>query len=211
MRRLGSIFPGLGLVAMIAGCDRPSPVDVPRIAAAASYDAVGGKPEIDPTYANGKTVYMIGPRMIVNARETQPNLYEHAEELYLVVYPQQVEPTPSSPPITLLSGYHPQCNPCFHPGLPAPFVFHDHVIAGAPGMGTDGTAGAMKAPWKMILLIYNPAYIASPFFTPIKSEKDLDAAEEAGNVFLPVNQGGENPYEIDTGNVLICPIVSSHA
>jgi len=196
---------------MIAGCDRPSPVDVPRTAAAASYDAVGGKPEIDPTYANGKTVYMIGPRMIVNARETQPNLYEHAEELYLVVYPQQVEPTPSSPPITLLSGYHPQCNPCFHPGLPAPFVFHDHVIAGAPGMGTDGTAGAMKAPWKMILLIYNPAYIASPFFTPIKSEKDLDAAEEAGNVFLPVNQGGENPYEIDTGNVLICPIVSSHA
>ena len=86
MRRLGSFFPGLGLVAMIAGCDRPSPVDVPRIAAAASYDAVGGKPEIDPTYANGKTVYMIGPRMIVNARETQPNLYEHAEELYLVVY-----------------------------------------------------------------------------------------------------------------------------
>lgn len=211
MRRLGRFFPGLGLVAMIAGCDRPSPVDVPRIEAAASRDAVGGKPEIDPTYANGKTVYMIGPRMIVNARETQPNLYEHAEELYLVVYPQQVEPTPSSPPITLLSGYHPQCNPCFHPGLPAAFVFHDHVIAGAPGMGTDGTAGGMKAPWKMILLIYNPAYIASPFFTPIKSEKDLDAAEEAGNVFLPVNQGGENPYEIDTGNVLICPIVSSHA
>lgn len=211
MRRLGRFFPGLGLVAMIAGCDRPSPVDVPRVAAAASHDAVGGKPEIDPTYANGKTVYMIGPRMIVNARETQPNLYEHAEELYLLVYPQQVEPTPNSPPITLLSGYHPQCNPCFHPGLPAPFVFHDHVIAGAPGMGTDGTAGGMKAPWKMILLVYNPAYVSSPFFTPIKSEEDLDAAEEAGNVFLPVNQGGENPYEIDTGNVLICPIVSSHA
>jgi hypothetical protein len=78
-------------------------------------------------------------------------------------------------------------------------------------MGNNGTAGAMKAPWKLILLMYNPAYVASPFFTPIKSEQDLDAAEQAGNVFLPINQGGENSYEIETGNVLICPIVSSHA
>lgn len=216
MRTLGRIVPVLGLFAVglsVAGCDRPSPVQpvVPRVAAAASHDAMGGKPEIDPTYANGKTVYMIGPRMIENARETQPNLYAHAEELYLVVYPQQNLPTPASPPITLLSGYQPQCNPCFHPGLPAPFVFHDHVIAGAPGMGNQGTAGAMKAPWKLILLVYSPAYVASPFFTPIKSAKDLDAAEQAGTVFLPINQGGENPYEIETGNVLICPIVSSHA
>jgi len=170
-----------------------------------------GKPEIDPTYANGKTVYMIGPKMIENARETQPNLYKQAEELYLLVYQQESLPTPSSPPITLPSGYQPQCNPCFHPGLPAPFVFHDHVIAGAPGMGNNGTAGGMKAPWKLILLMYNPTYVASPFFTPIKSEEDLDAAEQAGNVFLPINQGGENAYEIETGNVLICPIVSSRA
>jgi hypothetical protein len=213
MRTLGRIVPVLGFAAFIAGCDRTTLVqpDAPHVSSAASHDAQGGKPEIDPTYANGKTVYMIGPKMIENARETQPNLYRQAEELYLVVYPQQGLPTPSSPPITLPSGYQPQCNPCFHPGLPAPFVFHDHVIAGAPGMGTDGTAGGMKAPWKLILLMYNPAYVASPFFAPIKSEADLDAAEEAGNVFLPINQGGENPYEIETGNVLICPIVSSHA
>jgi len=81
------------------------------------------------------------------------------------------------------------------------------VITGAPGMGNDGTAGEMKAPWKLILLVYNPAYASSPHFTPIKSEDDIDAAEAAGNVFLPINPGGENPYEIDTGNVLICPIV----
>jgi len=37
------------------------------------------------------------------------------------------------------------------------------------------------------------------------------AAETAGNVFLPINSGGSNPYEIDTGNLLICPTVSSHA
>lgn len=213
MRTLGRIVPVLGFVALIVGCDRPGPVqpNVPHAAAAASHDAMGGKPEIDPTYANGKTVYMIGPHMIVNARETQPKLYEHALELYLLVYPQEGLPTPSSPPITLPSGYQPQCNPCFHPGLPAPFVFHDHVITGAPGMGLDGTAGEMMAPWKLILLVYNPAYVSSPTFTPIKSEADIDAAEEAGNVFLPINQGGENPYEIDTGNVLICPIVSKKA
>src|SRR4051812_24721107 len=81
--------------------------------------ASADKPEIDPTYANGQTVYMIGPHLIPNARDPMPNAYAHAEELYLVSYPQQTLP--------LVSGYQPQCNPCFHPGLPAPFVYHDHV------------------------------------------------------------------------------------
>jgi hypothetical protein len=165
--------------------------------------AATGKPDIDPTYANGTTVYMIGPHLIQNARATMPNAYAHAEELYLLSYPQASLPLPS--------GYLPQCNPCFHPGLPAPFVFHDHVITGAPGMGTHGTAGAYKAPWKLIVLVYNPAYVASPNFRPITSAADLDAAETAGNVFLPINSGGANPYEVDSGNLLICPIVSSHA
>jgi len=189
----------LALAAMsIAGCEQPGPAQPTLLAptAMASHDASGnGKPEIDPTYA----------------RQTQPNLYDKAEELYLLVYPQQIDPSPGAPPITLPSGYQPQCNPCFHPGLPAPFVFHDHVITGAPGMGNNGTAGEMKAPWKIILLVYNPGYASSPNFKPITSEADLDAAEQAGNVFLPINQGGANPYEVDTGNVLICPIVSSHA
>ena len=170
-----------------------------------------GKPEIDPTYANGKTVYMIGPHLIVNARATMPNAYAHAEELYLVTYPQASLPAPGSGAITLPSGYQPQCNPCFHPGLPAPFVYHDHVITGAPGMGTHGTAGVYKAPWKVIVLVYNPAYVASPNFTPVTSATALDAAEAAGNVFLPINSEGTNPYEIETGNLLICPTVSNHA
>jgi len=63
-----------------------------------------------------------------------PNAYEHAEELYLVVYPQTSTPQPGAGPITLPSGYQPQCNPCFHPGLPPQFVYHDHVITGAPGI-----------------------------------------------------------------------------
>jgi hypothetical protein len=50
-----------------------------------------------------------------------------------------------------------------------------------------------------------------PNFKPIKSAADLDAAEAAGNIFLPINPQGPNHYEIETGNVLICPTVSPHA
>lgn len=220
MRRMPTrISPALTVVVAIAalvGCDGASAVQAPRrnpdaMNMRASADAQGGKPDVDPTYANGETVYMIGPHLIPNARETQPNLYEKAEELYLVVFPQQTPPSPGAGPITLPSEYQPQCNPCFHPGLPAPFVFHDHIITGAPGHGNNGTAGEFKAPWKIILLVYDPAYAYSPGVKPIKSETDLDAAEAAGSVFLKINPGGDNEYEIDTGNVLICPIVSAHA
>ena len=216
MRIVSGIL-GLLSVTMIAGCDGPAPTQpdhsaavLPMSRSSAAVTAVG-KPEIDPTYANGTTVYMIGPHVIPNARATMPNAYAHAEELYIIAYPQASLPEPGAGPITLPSGYRPQCDPCFHAGLPAPFVYHDHVITGAPGMGTNGTAGAYKAPWKIIVLMYNPEYVASPAFTPVTSEADLDAAEEQGNVFLPLNQGGANPYEIDTGNLLICPTVSNHA
>lgn len=207
----------LTLLAGLLACDGGQPLStapsdlLSATGKTPASSAAAGKPEIDPTYANGKTVYMIGPHMIPFANLTMPNAYAHAEELYLLVYPQEGVPQPGSPPITLPSGYQPQCNPCFHPGVPPVFVYHDHVIPGAPGMGTNGTSTGMKAPWKIILLMYNPAYVSSQSFTPIKSAADLDAAEEAGGVFLPINQGGENPYEVDTGILLICPIVSSHA
>ncbi|MGH7603254.1 MAG: hypothetical protein ACRENK_04560 [Gemmatimonadaceae bacterium] len=215
MKVLHSAVVAFTLVSVV-GCESSTSVQPNQQAAVAfsrgSGEAAMGKPDIDPTYANGKTVYMIGPHMIVNARETMPNAYAHAEELYLVTYPQATLPAPGAGPITLASGYQPQCNPCFHPGLPAPFVYHDHVITGAPGMGKNGTAGEYKAPWKIILLIYNPEYLSSPNFQPIKSAADLDAAEAAGNVFMRVNPVGAPPvYEIDTGNLLICPTVSSHA
>ena len=213
MPSLGKIALTIGAMALV-GCERSNPVQPGLHSGAASFSqaTAQGKPEIDPTYANGKTVYMIGPHMIVNARETMPNAYDHAEELYIVVYPQPTVPAPGAGPITLPSGYQPQCDPCFHPGLPFPFVYHDHVITGAPGMGVNGTAGEYKAPWKIIVVMYNPAYVSLPGFTPVKSEAELDAAEQAGNVFLPINTSGTgNPYEIDTGNLLICPTVSPHA
>lgn len=204
-------------VVSVVACESATSVQPTRPGASPSFSQGAaaapstGKPEIDPTYADGKTVYMIGPHLIPNARTTMPNAYAHAEELYLVAYPQATPPSPGAGPITLPSGYQPQCNPCFHPGLPAPFVYHDHVVHGAPGFGVNGTAGAYKAPWKIIVVVYNPAYVASPSFKPITSVTDLDAAEAAGTVFLKINPGGDNPYEVDTGNLLICPLVSDHA
>jgi hypothetical protein len=172
--------------------------------------AAADKPDIDPTYANGQTVYMIGPHLIPDAVDTMPNAYAHAEELYLLSYPHSPVTPDNAPPMTLASGYQPQCNPCFHPGLPFPFVYHDHVITGAPGMGVNGTAGQYKGPWKIIVLMYNPAVEINPAFQPITSAAGVDQGEAAG-MFLPINHGPGNPYEINTGNLLICPTVSPHA
>jgi len=164
--------------------------------------ASAAKPEIDPSYAEGKTVYMIGPKVIFGAAQSQPNLYAHAEELYLVAYPQEALPLPS--------GYVPQCNPCFH--APPPFIFHDHVLTGAPGLGKQGTAGAYKAPWKIILVKYTVEAVSDPNFVPVKSVEELDQAEKDGKFqVLDPSPNAVNQYEIDTGNLLICPLVAPEA
>jgi hypothetical protein len=169
--------------------------------------AFAGKPEIDPSWVDGQIVYMIGPHLITNPN---PNLYAHAEELYLLVYP--INPTGSTTlgALTLPSGYQPNCDPCFHPGIPLEFAYHDHVLTGAPGLGNHGTAGEFLSPWKIILLVYNPEVALSPTFTPVTSASDVDTAETAG-AFLPINPGGANQFEIETGTVLICPFVSPDA
>ncbi|HZT53835.1 MAG TPA: hypothetical protein VE995_05590 [Gaiellaceae bacterium] len=166
--------------------------------------AAADKPEIDTVYANGQTYSMIGPHFVPGAAQSMPNAYAHAEELYVLAYPQ------SALPLLALSGTVPQCDPCFE--LPLPFVYHDHVLTGSPGLGTAGTAGVYEGPWKIIVLMYNPAFLTASF-TPITTASGIDRAEAAGE-FLPINaslQHGSNPYEIDTGNLLICPLVSSHA
>jgi hypothetical protein len=169
--------------------------------------AVAGKPDIDPSYVNGNIVYMIGPHLITNPN---PNLYAHSEELYLLVYPINPDGSTTLGTLTLPSGYQPNCDPCFHPGIPLEFAYHDHVLTGAPGLGRNGTAGEFESPWKIILLIYNPDVALSPTFTPITSASDIDPAEAAG-AFLPINPFGANPFEFETGTVLICPFVSPNA
>jgi len=173
--------------------------------------AIADKPAIDPSWADGKIVYMIGPHIIPGANVSQPNLYANAQELYLLVYPINNAAGDATDQKTLPSGYQPNCDPCYHPGLPGPFAYHDHVLTGAPGMGNNGTAGQFKGPWKIIVLVYNPAVALSPLFKPITRATDIDAAEAAGT-FLPINSSGRgNIYEIETGNVLICPLVSPEA
>jgi hypothetical protein len=66
------------------------------------------------------------------------------------------------------------------------------------------------APWRIIVVIYNPGIALSPGFEPVTSVAQLDWAEAHG-WFLPINPDptSDNPFEIDTGQVLICPLTSS--
>ncbi len=171
--------------------------------------ATAGKPDIDPSWAEGQIVYMIGPHLITNPN---PNLYAQSEELYLLVYPINPDGRTDLGPLTVGGGYHPNCDPCFHPGIPLQFSYHDHVLTGAPGLGNNGTAGVFKGPWKIILLVYNPEVALSSTFKPITRARDIDPAE-AGGAFLAINPDphAANPYEIETGTVLVCPLVSPSA
>jgi len=158
-----------------------------------------------------ETAYANGQQFCIHTTKltTTPSagLLKAAQEVYVTAYfplpPGCDTSDPSScTPETLPSGYQPLCNPCFHgDGLNA-FPYHDHVLEGAPGFGKDGTAGAMTGPWVVIVMVYNPSVSNAPGFTPIKSAAGLDAGEQAG-VFLPINPGAANPYEVNTGVVLV--------
>jgi hypothetical protein len=58
--------------------------------------------------------------------------------------------------------------------------------------------------------MYNPEVALDPNFRPITDAADLATAEAQGE-FVDINPDGDNPFEIDTGNVLICPVVSPNA
>lgn len=180
--------------------------------------------EIDPSYANDTTVYMIGPHLITNP---DPSLFATAVPLYIAAYQWDGVTPPTFqahyPPMSRTT-YTPQCDPCYHPGLPTAFVYHDHILSGAPKFGVDGTAGSYKGPWKVIVMLYNASVEADANFQPFTNDEALDAAVQKElaapsgpdrfTPFLPINadlQHGSNPYEFVTGNVLICPLVSSHA
>jgi hypothetical protein len=161
--------------------------------------AANAAPGGELAYAEGQTYTMLGVTLITNA---SPGVLK-APPIYILGYPVAAGTTG---PITLPSGYEPQCNPC----LQEPIAYHDHLLAGAPGLGTGGTSGGdYESPWRIVVLMYNPLYQTgpfSPFFHPITSDDDLAAAEQAGE-FLPINHGAGNPYEIWTQNVLVCPVV----
>lgn len=177
-------------------------------------------PCAETAYANGQLYCIFIAKIIANP---SPGLLTAAEPIYIAAYFASASPTaafgsfvlPTSQlggcditnpsncdPVSLPSGYQPLCNPCFHGGFLNNLPYHDHVLAGSPGFGSSGTAGEMVAPWVLILVAYDPTYSNQAGFTPFKSTVGIVAGESAGD-FLPINPTASNPYEINTGVVII--------
>jgi hypothetical protein len=115
-------------------------------------------------YANDTTVFMSAPNAVAAGG------INTAQDFYLIAYP--ILPNPAS-------GQHPLCNfSC--PGPSDIPQVRDVVLNGAPGFGTSGTAGTFNPHWHVIAVVYNPAFLASPSFRPVRSVAELDAGEAAG-------------------------------
>lgn len=136
------------LLGVLLGC---AFVLVPTATGAANTELV---------YADGHTYQMVGATLVTNA---SPGLLS-APPLYVLGFPAT-----GTTPITLPSGYQPQCNPC----LQEPIAFHDHLITGAPGLGTSGTSGGnYRAPWRIVVMVYTHAYAYSP--RPVRRDRPLE-------------------------------------
>ncbi len=161
---------------------------------------------VEPTYFDGQVVYMKSPANgLGNSLAHSHGEATKAYDLYLAVYPVATDGFDAVPK-RIDGWYSPNCDPCFHFGTPDPYQiqFHDHIIDGAPGYGTAGTAGSFSAPWRVKILVYNMDYIAAHAATwqPVKSDEDIDAGVAAGEFLGPA---------VDTGVVILCPIVSRNA
>jgi hypothetical protein len=173
-----------------AGVDQAEVAAVPMTASA--------KPSAELAYADGEAYTMLGVYPITNA---SPGILD-APPLYVMGY---VPPPGSTPgqPITLPSGYQPQCNQC----LQEPIAYHDHLLTGAPGLGTNGTSGSdYLAPWRIVVMLYNPAWSNRPDFTPITDDGSSQPPRRRASSCRST-RGAANPYEIWTTNVLVCPVV----
>ncbi len=185
---------------------------VPIVLVAPPSRAASAASTCEVSWANGQLYCMIGPHVITNPN---PNLLATSQILYLAAYfplPKGCDTSNPSTcgPETLTSGYTPNCNPCFHGGPLNNFPYHDHVLEGSPGLGTSGTATTYMGPWDIIIVVYKPSFSNSGTFVPFKSVSAVQAGELAGD-FLPINPGASNPYEVNTGVVLICPLVMSNS
>jgi hypothetical protein len=152
----------------------------------------------ETVWANGQEWTMIAPHAIT---DPNPNLLATAPPLYVLAFPSNGHGGWVLPP-----DYSPQCDPCL--GVPVP-PYHDHLLTGAPGFGTQGTSGGdYMAPWRLELMMYSPAYILGGHFVPVTSDEDLATAIAEGE-FLPIGPNGS--YAVPLPVVLICPLVSPNA
>lgn len=155
---------------------------------------------LEPMYANDTVVFMQAPPAAAAGS------VHTSQDFYVVSYPtdQSLGPVAVS-----ANGYHSLCDPCLFPGPPVP-PYRDTVLNGSPGFGTNGTAGSFNPNWHVFIVVPSPGWLANPNFAPVRSVAELDAGEAAGH-FLPINHGGDNPFELDTGITFVCVLVSRHA
>jgi hypothetical protein len=165
----------------------------------AAVPAHAGSSPLEPMYANDTVVFMQAPPAVAGNVQT-------SQDFYIVQYPTD---TSLGPVAVSANGYHSLCDPCLFPGPPVP-PYRDTVLNGSPGFGTNGTAGSFNPNWHVFIVVPSPAWLADPSFTPVRSVAELDAGEAAGH-FLPINQGGDNPFELDTGITFLCVLVSSNS
>jgi len=160
--------------------------------------------------SNEVAVYMDGQtyRMVVNHVNLNPSdgQIAAARPFYVAVFPVNPDGRTDLGSVTLPSGYRPQCDPCFHPGLPFQLVYHDHVLAGAPGFGIDGTAQQQQGTRHPIAVMYDPAFIQRLDFRPLTTIEDVEAAERLGEL-LPINAGAANPFELPQPVVVTVQLV----
>ena len=82
-------------------------------------------------------------------------------------------------------------------------MYHDHVLSGAP------TLGNASAPRHLVILQYVAGVMTDPSFRPLKSVAAVKAGETMG-MFQAIGSGS-NPYEVDTGILVVTPPVSPNA
>jgi hypothetical protein len=151
------------------------------------------KPCIQKAYMDGRVYCFSVERPINNASQA---LIASSQIMYVVTYPQLNSQCSGNltgcKPLTLPSGYSPQCDPCVQE---APSVYHDHILSGLPASGENGT-------WAIVVVAYNPSFSSKVGFDPITSAQNLAAGEQSGD-FAKINPNGPNPYEMNTKTVLV--------
>ena len=151
---------------------------------------------VQKAFMNGELYCFDVERAITNASQA---IIAGSQVMYVVTYPQlnsQCSANLSNcKQQTLPSGYSPHCNPCMQE---APAMYHDHVLAGLPASGSNGT-------FVVVVVAYAPAFSSQPSFSPVNSLAAVGHCESQGD-FVRLNPTGANPYEMQTGTVLVLSV-----
>ena len=174
-------------------------------AQAGGWQIPGASTEV-AVYADGATYHMNIHH--INLSPTAEEMAA-AEPIYVVVFPINPLALTNLGPLSV-QGYNPQCDPCFHPGLPLRLVYHDHVLSGTPNTGVGGGAQDWEAVRHPIAVMYSPDFINSVGFRPLTTVAQVQAGERYGD-FLPINgdPSAANRYELPQNVVITIELVAT--